>query len=85
MKGRGVVYKAVKGEYEVDEFEPGKAWEGYFEVTSGEVPFIEDDGDLLMDDGKRGTIKITRVRMNTDIVEFRGVGCIKEENSSYFA
>ena len=85
MKGRGVVYKAVKGEYEVDEYDPAKSWSGKFQVTSGEVPFIEDDGDLFLDNGWHGPIRICRVRQSTETVEFKGVGQLKEGKASSYA
>ncbi|MGK0187197.1 MAG: hypothetical protein ACI9R3_002983 [Verrucomicrobiales bacterium] len=85
MKGKSSVYKAVDGEYEIDEWESGNPWKGHFTVTSGEVPFIEDDGEIFMDDGKHGVMKITRVRLGTDVVEFRGEGSLKESKVSSFS
>ncbi|MCB1094980.1 MAG: hypothetical protein R3F19_15530 [Verrucomicrobiales bacterium] len=85
MKGKSSVYKAVEGEYEIDEWEAGNPWKGFFEVKSGEVPFIEDDGEIFMDDGKHGPMTITRVRLGTDIVEFRGEGQLKESKESSFS
>ena len=85
MKGETTVYQAVKGEYEIDEWEPSRPWKGEFEVTSGEMPFLEDDGELIMDDGKRGMMKIVRVRMNSDVVEFRGEGQLEKSKESSYA
>ena len=72
VKRDKTLFKSVKGSFEVDEFM--QTWSGSFEILSGELPHLEDDGTLLMDSGKKGDIRVTRVRMGTEIVEFQGEG-----------
>ena len=72
IKGDTTLFKSVKGSFEIDEFM--QTWSGNFEILSGELPNLEDDGTLVMDNGKMGGIRITRVRLGTEIVEFQGVG-----------
>ena len=72
VKGDKTLFKEVKGVYEIDEFM--QTWSGSFDILSGELPNLEDDGVLVMDDGKKGEIVITRIRLGTEIVEFQGVG-----------
>jgi hypothetical protein len=72
VKRDSPLFKSVKGVFEVDDFM--QTWSGNFEILSGELPHLEDDGTLIMDDGKQGGIVITRIRLGTEIVEFQGEG-----------
>ena len=70
------LFKEVKGVYDIDDFM--QTWSGRFEILSGELPQLEDDGELIMDQGPHGHIRITRIRIGTEIVEFKGDGHIKD-------
>lgn len=70
------LFKQIKGVYDIDDFM--QSWSGRFEVLSGELPQLEDDGELIMDHGPRGNIIVTRIRMGTEVVEFKGDGHIKD-------
>ena len=76
VKNKKPLFKEVKGTYDVDEFM--QSWSGRFEVTSGELPQLEDDGELIMDHGPKGNIVITRVRIGSEVVDFRGEGHLQE-------
>jgi hypothetical protein len=70
------LFKEIKGVYDIDDFM--QTWSGKFEILSDELPHLEDDGELIMDQGPRGDIRITRIRIGTEIVEFKGDGHIKD-------
>lgn len=70
------LFKQVKGVYDIDDFM--QSWSGKFEVMSGELPQLEDDGELVMDQGPSGHIIITRIRMGTEVVEFKGDGHLNQ-------
>ncbi|MCB1095294.1 MAG: hypothetical protein R3F19_02250 [Verrucomicrobiales bacterium] len=70
------LFKEVKGVYDIDDFM--QSWSGKFEVVSGELPQLEDDGELVMDQGPRGHIIITRIRIGTEVVEFKGKGHLND-------
>ena len=76
VKNKKPLFKQVKGVYDVDEFM--QSWSGKFEVLSGELPQLEDDGELVMDHGPKGNIVITRVRIGSEVVDFRGEGHLQE-------
>lgn len=72
VEGDRVVYAAVKGEYEVDDFM--STWSGSFNLVSAELPDLQDKGTLVLEDAAlQGDIVITRIALGTETVEFRGV------------
>ena len=66
------LFKNVQGVYDIDDFL--QSWSGKFRILSGELPQLEDDGELIMDHGPKGIMKITRIRIGTEVVEFKGEG-----------